>query len=294
MESFVAVADSGSFTRAAAALGISISQVSREISRLEARLGAQLLARTTRRVSLTQTGLLFEQRCRRLIAERDDAFAAFSADDHAVKGHLRMTCPVAYGERAIVPIVNRFLAQYPAVSIQVELDNHILDITSGGFDMAIRVDDQPDRRLVRTILASRTLYCCASPGYLDMKGTPLSVADLTQHECLRGSARHWRFSTDGRDMLVSPHARWRCNSGFAVAEAAIEGLGICQLPDFYVDTHLASGRLVEVLDKARPRDQEIVAVYSGKGRTSAALVALVDFIRSNLAKPIDIRHPAGS
>lgn len=285
IESFVAVAERGSFTRAAASLGMSISQVSREISRLEARLGVQLLARTTRRLSLTEAGRLFEQRCRRLITERDDAFAAFSGNDQMVKGHLQMTCPVAYGERAIMPIINRFLAHYPSVSIHVELDNHMHDITAEGFDMAIRVDDQPDPRLVRTVLASRTLHCCASPAYLAGKAAPLSVADLDQHDCLRGSAQYWRFSSDGQDQLVRPHGRWHCNSGFAVVDAALDGLGICQLPDFYVAPYLASGALVEILRDVRPQDQQIVAVYPSKGRTSATLVTLVDFIRSSLSKP---------
>lgn len=284
IESFVTVAEHGSFTRAATLLSISISQVSREISRLEARLGVQLLARTTRSLSLTEAGRLFEQRCRRLILDRDDAFAAFTANDHVVKGHVRLTCPVAYGEQAILPIINRFLAQYAEVSAYVELDNHMLDIVSEGFDMAIRVGAQPDPRFVRTVLSSRTLHCCASPAYLARRGSPRSIAELDQHECLRGSAPNWRFSSEGRNLLVTPHARWRCNSGFAVAQAALDGLGLCQLPDFYVASHLLSGALVEILPEARPPNQEIVAVYPNKARTPAALVTLVDFIRAELAK----------
>ncbi len=284
IDCFVAVADTSSFTRAASQLGISISQVSREVSRLEARLGAQLLKRTTRRVSLTETGRLFEQRCRRLIAERDDAFDALTANDREVKGHLRLTCPVAYGERQIIPLINRFMADFPAISIHVELSNSVLDILSEGFDLAIRIDEAPDRRLARTLLASRTLYCCAAPDYLRRRGVPSSLSELDLHDALQGSARHWHFMSNGHEQLITPRSRWRCNSGFAVVEAALDGLGICQLPDFYVASHLGSGALIEILQSHRPRDQEIMAVYPVRSRQPVAVTSLIDFIRSGLAE----------
>jgi DNA-binding transcriptional LysR family regulator len=286
IDAFTAVAETGSFTRAAALLGLSVSQVSREISRLEARLGLLLLKRTTRRVSVTETGSLFEQRCRRMIAERDSAFEDLTTHVDDVGGHLRLTCPVAYGERTIAPIVNRFMEAFPRISIHIELSNAVRDILSEGFDVAIRVDDAPDRRLARAVLTSRKLYCCASPDYLRRAGIALSVADLDDHACLLGSAPNWRFTSDGHEVLISPVARWRCNSGFAVAEAALHGLGICQLPDFYVTPHLTSGALVEILEDNRPRDQEIIAVHSMNTRNSKAVLALVDFIRSSLNDPV--------
>lgn len=288
VDAFAAVAETGSFTRAAAMLGLSVSQVSREISRLEARLGFMLLKRTTRRVSVTESGHLFEQRCRRMIAERDMAFEDLKAHADDVGGHLRLTCPVAYGERTIAPIINRFMTMFPRISIHIELSNAVHDILADGFDIAIRVDDAPDRRLVRTVLTSRQLYCCASPNYLDRAGTPSSISELENHDCLLGSTPYWRFMAAGQELLVSPVARWRCNSGFTVAEAALNSLGICQLPDFYVEPHMASGALVEILKDARPRDQDIVAVHSMNTRHVKAVPALVDFIRSSLSSPVGV------
>ncbi len=189
IDAFAAIAETGSFTRAAAKLGVSVSHISREISRLEARLGTQLLLRTTRRLSITEAGKEFDERCQRLIAERDAAFEAASSVEAAASGHLRLTCPVAYGEKTIVPIVSRFLARFPQISIDIELTNRLLDIRTEGFDMGIRIDDRPDRRLGRTKLASRTLYCCASPAYLRKHGIPATVADLHDHECLQGIFR---------------------------------------------------------------------------------------------------------
>jgi DNA-binding transcriptional LysR family regulator len=282
IDSFTAVAETGSFTRAAANLDISISQVSREVRRLEGRLGTRLLLRTTRKVALTEAGALFEQKCRDLIAEREAAFESLSATESDVKGHIRLTCPVAYGEKMIVPIVNQFIKTYPAVSIHIELTNHLLDIIADGFDLAIRIDDQPDPRLTYTRLTSRALHCCASPDYLRAKGTPSSIGELDRHDCLMGSAEHWRFTLEGRDIQIRPRVHWRCNSGFAVTEAAVLGLGICQLPDFYVATHLEDGMLTELLADHRPRDQDFMAVYPARAHRALRVTALIEFIKNRL------------
>lgn len=282
IDSFAAVAEMGSFTRAAAKLGISISQVSREVSRLEQRLSTQLLVRTTRRISITEAGKQFEERCQRLIAERDAAFAAAASAEAGLTGHIRFTCPVAYGEEKIVPLINRFVARYPAISIDIELTNRLLDISSEGFDLAIRIDGKADERLGRVRLASRRLHCCSSPAYVDRHGAPSDVNGLDDHRCLQGSSEHWRFTVGGHDVQIRPRARWRCNSGFAVLEAARSGLGICQLPDFYVAQRLDNGELVEVLADFRPRDQDIDAVYPLRPRQSPKVAALIDFIRQGL------------
>lgn len=283
IDAFAAVAETRSFTRAAARLGISISQVSREISRLETRLEARLLVRTTRSVSISEAGKRFEQHCQRLIAEREAAFEAVSAEDSMFRGHIRLTCPVAYGEKTIVPIINRLAASHPALSVDIELTNRVLDISSEGFDFAIRVEDRSDKKLQRIPLASRTLHCCAAPSYLQRHGAPVSPRGLEHHKCLQGSSDHWRFKVGNRNMSVRPRGVWRCTSGFAVAQAAIQGLGICQLPDFYVAQQLRENALVEILTDFRPQPQQIWAVFLENGRQPNKVAALIEFIRLELA-----------
>lgn len=199
-----------------------------------------------------------------------------------MSGHIRFTCPVAYGEQKIVPLINRFVVLFPDISVDIELTNRLLDIGAEGFDLAIRIGGETDERLHHVSLTSRQLYCCASPAYLDRYGTPSTIAQLEGHRCLQGSSSHWRFNDDGQDIQLKPHAHWRCNSGFAVIEAARSGLGLCQLPDFYVMRSLAEGQLVEVLKLHRPRAQEIAAVYPARPHQPSKVIALIEFIRDGL------------
>jgi DNA-binding transcriptional LysR family regulator len=285
VDAFVAIAETGSLTRAAARLDLSISQVSRELKRLEARLGTPLIARTTRRLALTDAGRLFEERFRQLIDDRDAAFEEVGGGKDAMQGHLRLTCAVAYGERTIVPIVNRFVRRHPQISIDIELTNHVRDLVAEGLDLAIRIGETADRRLRQTRLGSRSLHVVASPDYLENRGTPTTIDALHEHACLLGTAEHWLFSPGGRDLRIRPQSRWHCNSGFAVLDAALQGLGICQLPDFYVQPHLASGALTEILIEDRPRDQGIWATFPDRGHLQLRLTSLIDFLQQSLGSP---------
>ncbi|MDA5194178.1 LysR family transcriptional regulator [Govanella unica] len=283
VDMFVAVAETGSFTRAGARLGLSVSQVSREIGSLEARLGAQLLIRTTRRVSLTEAGRQFLDRSRRLIDDREAAFESVAAEDNALEGQLRLTCSVSYGERTLVPVINRFIARYPRITVDIELTNRLLDLVADGMDMGVRSGDMFDARLHRKPLGSRSLHLCAAPDYLKAHGVPASVFDLHNHNCLLGSADRWLFNGNGQETQIRPPARWRCNSGFAVLDAALNGLGICQLPDFYVRDHIANNRLVEILTAERPEDQVIWAAYPDRSHQRRKVTTLIAFLQQELA-----------
>ncbi|WP_426437110.1 LysR family transcriptional regulator [Bradyrhizobium genosp. P] len=287
LEVLVAVAETGNFTRAAGRLGISISQVSREIGRLEERLGTQLVVRNTRRVALTESGRLFERRCRRLIDEREAAFDCVKSSNDAIKGLIRLTCAVAYGERTITPIIGRFVAAHPEISVDMELTNRVLDLVADGMDIGVRIGMVTDARLDRVQLGSRSLHLCAAPAYLERCGFPVSSSDLEDHACLLGTAQHWQFKSAGKDNQITPQGRWRCNSGFAVLDAAIQGLGICQLPDFYVHDHLDDGSLTELLPEERPSDQTIWAAFPKRSPLPSRIVALVDFLRTHV--PTSIR-----
>lgn len=285
IDSFIAVCDAESFSGAAARLGVSTSHVSREVARLEDRLQVRLLYRTTRRVSVTDAGRAFLERCRRLAEERDEAFAAISESDGAPRGHLRLTCSIAYGERFIVPLVNRFLRNHPQLSIAIDLTNRLVDLVGEGFDLAVRTGTSlGDSRLIAVRLATRRRHLCAAPDYLQRHGMPRDLSDLARHACLTGTADLWHFSQDGRIIDFRPVGPWRCNSGFAVLDAARQGLGICQLPDFYVESDLEAGTLVSLLDNASPPAEGIWAVYPHRRHLSPKVALLVDYLKLHVGR----------
>lgn len=285
IDSFIAVCETESFSAAAVRLGVSTSHVSREVARLEDRLQVRLLYRTTRRVSVTDAGRTFLERCRRLVEEREEAFATVSESDGAPRGHLRLTCSIAYGERFIVPLVNRFLLTHPQLSVSIDLTNRLTDLVGEGFDLAVRTGASlDDSRLIAVRLASRRRYLCAAPAYLERHGAPVSLDDLARHQCLMGTADLWHFEDQGRQVSFRPVGSWRCNSGFAVLDAARQGLGLCQLPDFYVETELAAGTLVSLLDRHRPPDEGIWAVYPHRRHLSPKVSLLVDYLKSHVGR----------
>lgn len=285
IDAFIAVCEAESFSAAALRLGVSTSHISREVARLEDRLQVRLLYRTTRRVSVTDAGRVFLERCRRLVEEREEAFATVSESDGAPRGYLRLTCSIAYGERFIVPLVNRFLLDHPQLSVSIDLTNRIVDLVGEGFDLAVRTGTSlDDSRLIAVRLASRRRYLCAAPAYLERHGAPAHLETLPLHSCLAGTAELWHFSDEGRPVEFRPMGGWRCNSGFAVLDAARQGLGLCQLPDFYVKPDLAAGRLVSLLDEYRPPDEGIWAVYPHRRHLSPKVSRLVEYLKSHVGR----------
>ena len=287
IEPFLAVGETGSFTRAAARLKLSVSQVSREIARLEERLDTQLLSRTTRRVTLTEAGAILLDRARNMIDDREEAFDAVSRTDAGAGGLLRVTCSVAYGERHLMPLINQFLSENPAISVMVDLSNRLVDLVGDGFDLGIRTGSSHESKLKAAPLTTRSRHLCASPAYLERSGTLSSLDDMENHYCLLGTSERWEFTQSGQIVQFNPKAQWRCNSGFAVLDAALHGLGICQLPDFYVETHLASGALVELLPQHRPEEQVVWAVYPDRAHQPVRLVRLIDFLQDQLGPASD-------
>ncbi len=283
IDEFVATAEAESFSKAALRLSLSTSGVSRAVAGLEERLQTRLLYRTTRRVSLTDAGRAFLARCRQLILDRDEALAGVGEDDGELKGLLRMTCSTAYGERFVAPAVNAFMLAHPKLSIEIDLDDAVRDIVSEGFDLAIRFGRLTDSRLIAKRLASRTRRLCAAPAYLARTGAPRAIADLSSHACVLGATETWPFRDGEREIAFKPQGRWRCNSGQAVLDAALQGLGICQLPNFYVDAAIADGRLVPLLEANRPADEGVWAVYPHLRLLPAKARLLVEHLERSLA-----------
>jgi DNA-binding transcriptional LysR family regulator len=289
LDEFVAVAECGQFTAAAERLSLSSSQVSRQIARLEERLQTRLFYRSTRRVALTEAGQTFLHHCQRLQDAREEALRAVGDLGSEPKGLLRMTCAVAYGERFIVPLVTDFMVQHPQLRVDIELSNRTLDLLHDGLDLAIRLGRLQDSRLVAARLAPRQMYLCAAPSYLQRYGRPHSLSELSQHNCLIGSSDLWSFQASGSDATVRVQGNWRCNSGQAVLEAALRGIGLCQLPDYYVLEHLRSGALVSLLDNQQPPDTAVWALYPQQRHLSPKVRQLVDFLKQGLGERSEYR-----
>ncbi|WP_336961674.1 LysR substrate-binding domain-containing protein [Sphingobium aquiterrae] len=281
IDEFVAVASAGSFRGGAAALGMSTTHMSRAIAALEARVQAQLFNRTTRTVRLTDTGRVFLDHCRRIVMERDEAIGLINERGEP-QGDLRVTCSTAMGERFIAPLVRIFAERHPRLNVTIDLTNRLVDLVTEGHDLAVRTGQLADSRLIGTRIASRTLYTCAAPAYLDRHGRPRRIADLGDHECLIGTAATWHFKVDGRDETYRPKGRWRCNSGAAIVDAAMAGMGVCQLPEFYVLPLIAQGRLEQLLPDCSSDDEPIWAVYPQRRHLLPKITELVELLRCEL------------
>ncbi len=292
LDEFVAVAECGQFTAAAERLGVSSSHISRQVARLEERLQTRLLYRSTRRVALTEPGQTFLQHCQRLQDAREEALRAVGELTSEPKGLLRMTCAVAYGERFIVPLVTDFMTRHPQLRVDIELSNRTLDLVHEGLDLAIRLGRLQDSRLVATRLAPRRMYLCAAPAYLEHYGRPHSVSELGRHNCLIGSSDSWSFQQNGRESSQRVQGNWRCNSGQAVLDAALRGLGLCQLPDYYVQEYLKSGALISLLENHQPPNTAVWALYPQQRHLSPKVRQLVDHLKAGLAERPEYRCTA--
>ena len=256
--------------------------MSRMVAKLEQRVQAQLFYRTTRTVRLTDTGSIFLEHCQRIIMERDEAIALINERGDPL-GELRITCSSAMGEWFISPIVQEFARDYPKLSVQLDLTNRVVDLVAEGYDLAIRTGHLADSRLIGTRIASRSLLTCASPDYLIRCGRPRNVTELRDHSCLVGTSAIWHFrGAAGVEELIRPRSTFRCNSGASIASAATAGMGVCQLPGFYVLPRIGRGELEEILEEYAPDDEPIWAVYPQRRHLLPKISLLVDRLRQQL------------
>ncbi|KCZ56988.1 hypothetical protein HY29_07540 [Hyphomonas beringensis] len=295
IEEFVAVATNLGFKPAAQALNVSTSHVSRAVTRLENAIGAPLFYRTTRKVSLTDTGRTVLAHCRQLIQSRDELFAAVGGENDP-QGEIKITCSTLLGERYLSPIVRRFCQEFPKVEVTMDLSNRLVDLIAEGFDLAIRTGRLEDSRLISSRVATRQFLVCASPAYLETHGTPERLDDLKAHNCLIGSSSSWRFRIGSKHESLRPRGNWRCNSAASVLDGLLAGTGIGQLPLFYVLPYLQSGALVELFEDYRPEPEPIWAVYPQARHLQPKVHLLVDRIRAQLqpgfeAAPLHQPHP---
>ncbi len=283
MQVFVKVVELGSFARAAERLGLSTSACSRQVAELEAHLDTRLLNRTTRKLSLTEAGNAFHERCVQLVADVEEAELLAKAGRERPRGTLRVTCSVNFGLRHISPLLGPFLQQHPDVRIDVSLSDRMVDIVEEGFDLAIRIGDSASASVIARKLGETRMVCCAAPVYLKRRGRPATPKDLEQHDCLlyeylnpRGE---WRFvGGDGKLHRVRVHGKLQTNNGDMLAAAAAAGLGICLEPDFIVAEHVAAGRLAPILTGYAAAAAPIYAAYPSRRHLSAKVRAFVDYL----------------
>lgn len=279
---FVAVAETESFTRAASRLGVSTAQVSRQVSALETRLSTRLFYRTTRRVSATEAGQIYYQHCRQVLDALEQAERSITNMQLVPRGRLRLTAPVTYGEKTIAPLVNNFLLRYPELDVEMDFTNQKLDLVAEGYDLAVRLGKLEDSSLMARRLACRTLYVCAAPAYLSVHGTPRSLSELDQHNCLQGNLQYWRFQEAGEPRNVRISGNIHCDSGRALLDAATKGIGIVQLPDYYVQPALDSGALIPLLTRYQEEEDGIWAVYPHNRHLSPKVRMLLDYFAESL------------
>lgn len=248
IEAFVMVVERGSFTEAASALGVSPSHVSRRISELEARLDTPLLYRTTRSIRLSEAGEQYYQECRHLLQGFLNAEEHITQQQEQLVGTLKMTCGSTFGERYIAPLLPSFLKRYPKLNVELQLSNTRYDLINDGYDLAVRLGTMKDSSLLARRLCDRKEYICASPDYLASYGSPHTLDELSQHNCLQGTKSSWLFMEKEQQREIRIEGNWRSNSGPAILEAVTAGLGIAQLPDYYVEHLLKTGELVSLLD----------------------------------------------
>jgi DNA-binding transcriptional LysR family regulator len=280
---FVYVAEAESFTLAANKLAISTAQVSRQVTALEQRLNVKLLYRTTRKVSLTQEGSVFYQHCRAVLDGLEQAETAITSLQATPQGKIKLTASVTYGEQQILPLVNNFVSKHPDIEIIAQLSNQKVDLVDEGYDLAIRLGKLNDSTLMAKKLAKRTNFVCTAPSYLEKHGTPYTLSELNQHNCLLGTRDYWRFNEGKKDKNIRVSGSVRVNSGYGLVDAALKGLGIVQLPDYYVNEYIKQGRLITLLDHYREPDEGIWAVYPHNRQLSAKIRLLVDYLVEQLS-----------
>lgn len=279
---FVAVAEKNSFTLASQQLGISTAQVSRQITALEKRLNTKLFYRTTRKVSLTEEGQIFYQHCRGVLDGLEVAERALTNLQATPQGTIKLTAPVTYGEQQILPLINNFIQLYPEVEVTAFLTNQKMDLVENGFDLAIRIGNLADSTLIAKKLSQRSNYVCAAPSYIAKQGMPHSLSELEQHSCLMGTNDYWRFIDSGKERNIRLNGRLRYNSGVALADAALKGLGIVQLPNYYLQEHIDSGQLITLLDNYKIPNETIWALYPHNRQLSAKIRLLIDYLAREL------------
>ena len=286
LQVFAAVVDLGSFSAAGRALDLSPSAVSRIVDRIETRLGARLLLRSTRALTLTAEGRVYLQAARRILTDLDDVEQQI-ADQGVPRGRLRVSAALSHGRLCIVPLLGEFARLYPHILVDIALTDALVDVAAGEADIAIRFGPLADSALTARKLGETHRVIVASPDYLARAGTPRAPEDLHNHNCLNFNFRRaepvWPFRRDGHDFTLSVKGTIEANNGETLGQLAAQGVGVTRVGAFSVAPELADGRLVALLEDYNPGDvEQIHAVFVGGGNVPARVRVFVDFLVDRL------------
>jgi DNA-binding transcriptional LysR family regulator len=287
MESFVHVVVAGSFSAAADRLNVSKSLLSKKVSQLERHLGTQLLVRTTRRLNPTDAGQALFHKCERLFNDLEEAEQSVLSLDLMPRGHLRVVCTDILGEQYVARAAAEICGAHSQLKVDVHVTMRTVDLVAEGYDLAIRYGDLTDSSLKARRVYELPHVVCASPEYFAQHGTPRSIDDLRGHNCLVATfdpCATWHFKVDGKDIAVDLQGNWRSNSGSALVTAAVEGVGICRLPELYVREFLESGQLVEILGEYHSDPLPVWMVYPNARYTPAKVRLFIDYFCENIER----------
>ena len=289
LEVFVRVASSGSLSAAGRSMALSQSMVTKHLAALEARLGVSLFHRTTRRLSITDAGRNYLESAERILAEFDAANSSVAADRFEPRGMLRLNVPVSFGTRHIAPLLAEFSRRHPKLQVELGLNDRVVDLAEEGWDLAVRIGHLADSSLIARRFAPCLMAVAAAPSYLRTHGTPRTVADLSQHNCLgytlsrTTNAERWTFGTSA-EIRVDVSGTLRANNGDALVAAAVAGQGIIYQPTFIVADDLRRGTLVSItLDQPTGEFGGIYGVYLPQRNPAAKVRAFIDFMIEQLS-----------
>lgn len=290
LTAFAKVVEMGSFARASERLGISVSAVSRQVADLEMHLDARLLNRTTRRLSLTESGQAFYERCVQLLSDLEEAEVVVSAASVVPRGTLRLSCSGPFGERHLAPAIAAFEARHPQIRFDVELSERAVDLVEEGLDLAIRIGAIGSQHLVGRRIGGTRLVCCAAPAYLARHGEPRTPEELAAHSCFiyeyAANRGIWSFRDEaGAERDVAVTGPVHSNNGSFLAAMAVAGMGIAREPDFIVGPDVRAGRLTPILRRFAPPPLDVYVVYPSRRHLSGKVRAFADFLAARFTTP---------
>jgi len=298
ISTFVEVVARGSLSAAARAEGIAPAMIGRRLDALESRLGVKLLQRTTRKLALTDEGAAFLEDCQRILAELEEAESAVSERSARATGHLLVSAPAGFGRQHVAPLVPSFLAEHRDLTLNLNLNDRMVDVIGEGVDVAIRIATPSDSNLVGVKLADNHRVVVAAPAYLKRHGTPQTLEDLARHNCLaissEGSQRGWNFREDGRIVTLKVAGNMVCNDGAVLHDWALAGRGLAWRSMWEVGPEITAGRLVPVLDRYAAPGNDIYAVFAQRRHLPLRIRAFVDFLRHAYSQPDYWRNQLGN
>lgn len=265
--SFASAARQGSFAAAARDLGLTPSAVAKNVARLESQLGVRLFHRTTRQVTLSPDGTDLYARCLRILEDVESLESAAAHSRGGVRGTLRIDMPVTYGRQVVLPVLTTLLARHPELRIDARFSDRLTDIVKEGLDAAVRIGPLPDSGFIGRRFDQQVIWTCASPDYLEKRSVPRTPADLQDHTCVvfrlptSGRDRPWQFLDGADPVTLAPDSGIRLGEGEALVRAAVDGLGVIQVPSYMAEQAVERGDLVEVLQPYRPAPLPISLIY---------------------------------